>query len=190
MTLQLWWAEQKSHLQSAIRSLEVEDLIDQLLLTMSPGKEPKGRDCSPSLTHGSCHWGYFLLDCPWTTPPLSLTRTHSSIQWDPIRPFHMVAPHAMEALPRPIHNQTNCHVKSNNGQDPKSNIFSCKRKKGVGGKKKEKKKSTTANLTKLASNKCLSVRLGASGALGDQINSEEPFLTHTIWSKLEHMYNS
>lgn len=95
----------------------------------------------------------------------------------------------MEALPRPIHNQANCHVKSNNGQDPKLNIFSCKRKKGVGGTKK-KKKSTTANLTKLTSNKFLSVRLAASGALGDQINSEGPFLTHTIQSKLEHMYNS
>lgn len=54
----------------------------------------------------------------------------------------------------------------------------------------EEKKSTTANLTKLASNKFLSVRLAASGALGDQINSEGPFLTHTIQSKLEHMYNS
>lgn len=48
----------------------------------------------------------------------------------------MVAPHAMEALPRPIHNQANCHVKSNNGQDPKSNIFSCKGEKGEGGKEK------------------------------------------------------
>lgn len=125
---------------------------------------------------------------PGPLPPLSLVRTHSSIQRDPIRPFHMVAPHAMEALPRPIHNQANCHVKSNNGQDPKSNIFSCKEEKGVGGK--EKKKSTTANLTKLASNKFLSVRLGAGRELGARINSEGAFLTHTIPSKSEHMYNS
>lgn len=134
---------------------------------MSLGKEPSGRDCSPSLAHGSRHRGRFLLDCPWTTPPSEpCTHTHSSIQRDPIRPFHIVAPHAMEAFPRPIHNQANCHVKSNNGQDPKSNIFSCKREKGVGGKERGGKKSTTANLTKLASNKFLSVHFRCRWGVG------------------------
>lgn len=135
---------------------------------ITPHHEPGQRTFRPRLFSFSRSWisGRFLLDCPWTTPPSEpCTHTHSSIQRDPIRPFHMVAPHAMEALPRPIHNQANCHVKSNNGQDPKSNIFSCKREKGVGGKEREKK-STTANLTKLASNKFLSVHFRCRWGVG------------------------
>ena len=76
---------------------------------------------------------------PGPLPPRSLARTHTAAFSEiPSGLFHMVAPHAMEALPRPIHNQANCHVKSNNGQDPKSNIFSCKGEKGVGGKEEKK----------------------------------------------------
>lgn len=145
-TLWLWWAEQKSHLQSAVGGLEVEDLIDQLLLTMSSGKEPKSWDCSPSPAHGSCHWGFFLLDCSWTTPPLSLACTHISIQRNPIRPFHMEAPRAIKALLRPIQNQANCHIKSNTTQDPKPNIFSCKSVKGEGGNEQNSKEVNKTTL--------------------------------------------
>lgn len=74
-----------------------------------------------------CHWGQFLVDCPRTTPPQSPTQWHSTRS---IRPFHMVAPHAMEASPWPIHNQANCHLKSNTQTKAKSNTFRYERKRG------------------------------------------------------------
>lgn len=75
---------------------------------------------------------------------------------------------------------------------PNQTSFHAKGEKGVGGKegRKKKKKSTTANLTKLASNKFSSVLFGAGGELAVRINSEGAFLTRTIASKSEHMYNS
>lgn len=155
---------------------------------MSLGKEPSGSDCSPSLAHGSRHWGHFLLDCPWTTPP-SEPRTHTQ--------QHLARSH--QAFP---HGSTSCNggfatahsqpsqLSRQIKQRPGPQIKHLFMQKGERSRWEGEKKSTTANLTKLASNKFLSVRLGAGGELGARINSEGAFLTHTIPSKSEHMYNS
>lgn len=133
--------------------------------------------------------GTFCLIAPGPLLPLSLARTHSSIQRDPIRPF----PHGSTtcnggfATAHSQPSQLSRQIKQRPGPQIK-HLFMQKGEKEVGGK--EGKKSTTANLTKLASNKFLSVLLGTSRAFGGQINSEGAFLTHTIPSKSEHMYNS
>ena len=82
-----------------------------------------------------------------------------------IHPFHTVAPHVKEAFPWPIQDQANCHVKSNNSRDPKSNMSPMQWSEGV---KSSWGQSTMPNSTKLASNKFLSLHLEACGGVGSQ----------------------
>ena len=100
--------EKKSPSWPLMTDWRCEDMIDQLFHTMGSGPLPP--EIVPLLSlmplvNGGSFWLIALR-------PLPHRVAHSGIERDPIRPFHMVAPQAMEASPWPIHRQTQT-VKSN-----------------------------------------------------------------------------